>query len=103
MAILIGVPAAELVGFAVAAVAVQAATRATSGSANLSFRKRESFTFGFSFVSVARCLGRLDVGGRRPLVAGRGHGGRPALEQADRAIPQAEEAVGREEHDDQED
>jgi hypothetical protein len=56
MAILIGVPAADAVGFAVVAVAVMAITIAASGSAYFSFRKREDFTFGFSFVSSARCL-----------------------------------------------
>ena len=66
MAILIGVPAAEAVGFAVVAVAVQAITNAASGSAYFSFRKRERFTFGFSFVSVGTMPGRFGRRGGMP-------------------------------------
>src|SRR5437870_2674467 len=104
MAILIGVPAADAVGFAVDAVAVQAATSATSGSAYLSFRKRERFTCGFSFVSGARCLAGWTSRGKGELVAGGGHGGGPAAAHpAESLFPEAEQAVRGDEHDREED
>src|SRR3954471_22373475 len=103
MAILIGVPAAEAVGFAVDATAVKAITIAASGSAYFSFLKRERFTCGTPLCRWARCLADWTSGREGELVAG-GRGSRwTALQIAEAALPDPEQAVRREQHDDEED
>src|ERR1700712_3118819 len=103
MAILIGVPAAEAVGFAVDATAVKAITIAASGSAYFSFLRRDRFTGGSPLCGWARCLADWTSEGGGELVAGGGGSGRAALEIAEAALPDPEQAVGREQHDGEED
>ena len=90
----------------------QAITSAASGSAYFSFRKLERFTFGVSFVSVrhdAWQIGRREarlVSRRRRRCGGRSGRTEPRKsgdELVEPALPDAEQAVGREQHDGEED